>query len=81
MTTAAIGPFFDVPATTRQERCRSCHAPIYWIRTLGGKLMPVDCAVEGGAPPVHNPPWPALPGRGVSHFATCPEADRWRKGR
>lgn len=40
--------------------CRSCGAPIWWIRTKAGKRAPVDAD-------------------GTNHFATCPQADQWRK--
>jgi len=53
---------FDIPAGTQQSKCRSkdCGAIIYWIKTEGGKAMPVDPD-------------------GTSHFATCPDAERFRK--
>lgn len=33
---------FAVPAGTKAERCRSCGQGVYWIRTAGGKSMPVE---------------------------------------
>lgn len=62
------------------SKCRSCNAEIIWIETKSGKMMPCD-------------PTPLADGEGVlgkvvddgsgtlyiSHFATCPEADSWRK--
>lgn len=45
--------------------CRSCHAPILWCVTARGKKMPVD-------PPTDDEPT-------TSHFATCPEANQWRR--
>lgn len=71
--------------------CRSCGAEIIWALTDSGKRMPVDAepveggnlrlipdgdvvrvevVMGGGAPLQHRP-----------HFATCPEADIWRRGR
>jgi len=41
--------------------CKSCGAPIYWVKTKNGKRMPVNAK------------------RPTSHFATCPQANRWRK--
>ena len=79
--------FFSVPAATPQAECRSCRAPIYWIITGAGHRMPIDCAVEGGSPPTDGRSvtgdqyLPALPGRGVSHFATCPNAAQHRQPR
>lgn len=72
------------------SRCRSCDAPVLWARTVTGKLIPLDTEPSDGgnlvlddgraliydhttsnemfAPPLY-----------VSHFATCPQADRWRR--
>lgn len=44
--------------------CRSCGAPIIFVRTAKGKLNPINA--DG-------------PDRGVSHFTTCPDAKTWRK--
>lgn len=33
---------FPIPAGARPSRCRTCGTPVYWIRTKGGKLMPVE---------------------------------------
>lgn len=80
MSAAVKGPWFDVPAGTKPSECRSCRATIYWIETPNGKRMPVDCDVDGG-----SEPWKGVPGdgerdgHGVSHFATCEQADEWRK--
>jgi hypothetical protein len=50
-------------------KCRSCGAAIVWMVTSRGKQMPVD-AQTVGVPDV----------KPVSHFATCPQAKKWRKG-
>lgn len=71
------GPWFEVPAGTPPAGCRSCGQTIFWIATTGGKRMPVDCEVAGGRWPGTDFREPA--GRGVSHFATCPDRDRWRQ--
>ena len=75
--------------------CRSCGAEILWTVTHKGRPMPVDAEpVEGGNirlrhdddgivaeypgkehPSLFEAPRP----RYVSHFATCPERDEWRK--
>ncbi len=64
--------------------CRSCGARIVWAKTSTGKAIPVDAdPVEhgnivlssGGVAEVG----PAGSGTHVSHFATCPERDEWRK--
>lgn len=67
--------------------CRSCGAEILWCEaTVTGRRMPIDpepspignlVLVHGGrfrvadnddVPPLH-----------LSHFATCPQANEWRK--
>ncbi len=58
------GTTFTVTEDNRSE-CRSCGEPIIWCITASGKKMPVD-EPEDDAPT-------------TSHFATCPEADTWRK--
>jgi len=59
--------------------CRSCDAKILWAKTSAGKPMPLNEAKVQ----VHT-----LNSAGniertvfghVSHFATCPNADAWRK--
>lgn len=67
------GPWFDVPAGTPPASCRSCDEEVYWITTTHGKRMPVDCTIDGAYAPTDR-----ANGHGVSHFATCPEADKWR---
>lgn len=86
-----VQTWVEVPANTPAAQCRSCHQTIYWVCTFSGKRMPVDCDVEGGQRPRrpapqgddgHGPGMTfGMPGRGVSHFATCGDADRWRKPR
>jgi len=85
------GPWFDVPAATRVEHCRSCRTDVFWIRTAAGKAMPVDCDVPGGKRPERAEPdlsddgsgrmYEPADGRGVSHFATCPQSPLWRNKR
>ena len=74
------GPWFDVPPGTAPSECRSCTAEVYWIVTASGKRMPVDCDVEGGySPDAARANEGLVPeGRGISHFATCPDASKWR---
>jgi len=69
---------FAIPLGTPVTKCRSCGADICWVTTGAtakkpGRMMPVNVAgaeknVLGEA-------------EGESHFATCPDADRWRKSR
>lgn len=69
--------------------CHSCGAPIVWVHTEAGKRMPIDPEpVDGGnlildrrdGPRVTVATEGNLPPCGyVSHFATCPQAGKWRK--
>lgn len=61
---------FEVP-------CRSCGKPVVWFRTKAGKRMPVDAETTKPTDAEHQLDL----GRHVSHFSTCPEADKWRKPR
>lgn len=33
---------FEIPPGTRPAACRSCQAPIFWVKTASQKNMPVD---------------------------------------
>lgn len=54
------------------EKCRSCQAPIVWVKTAAGKSMPVDAGSVTVGDLVYDPTWH------VSHFATCPNAKQHR---
>jgi hypothetical protein len=61
----------DQPIT--DYRCRSCGVSIVWVKTPKGKNMPVNASS-------------AQPGdiefdrtRHIPHWASCPQANRWRK--
>ena len=89
-TTQTRAPiFYTVDPGTPAVKCsigaKTCTKSIYFVRTKAGKMMPVDCDVEGG---IHPSPTkdPAQgdafspngladihPGRGVPHFGTCPD--------
>ena len=76
-------PIVIVANSRRYGRCRSCGAHLEWATTAAGKDLPF------------NAPIVLLPRllsdddhahvdttRTVAHFATCPQAARWRhKGR
>jgi len=68
------------------DKCRSCGADIFFVTMESGRSMPLDAEpCDDGNVIVDNS------GRGhvmdgghwtprfKSHFATCPEAKRWRK--
>jgi len=58
-----------------EVRCRSCGRPIVWFRTKNGKRMPVDAESCRPSDAEH-----ALDlSRHRSHFATCRDADGWRR--
>lgn len=75
------------------SKCKSCGAKIIWLPTIGGKPMPCDpdpipyredslgsmmivtndgrvvrAKIDAGSETVGY----------VSHFATCPDAEKWR---
>ncbi len=58
------------------EHCRSCGAPIVWVKTKLGKHMPVEAepSVEFAQMIIEYDPT-----KHVSHFATCPNAAKHRK--
>lgn len=53
--------------------CRSCHAEIVWLKTKTDKLIPVDKATVKEGDTNYDST------RHVSHFATCKDANKWRK--
>lgn len=78
------------------KRCRSCNARIRWVETQAGKKMPLDAEPRPEGNIVFTPEEaedgrvrvltgdeqvaPATRPRYVSHFATCPDAKKNRKG-
>lgn len=56
-------------------RCQSCKAEIVWIRTERGHMMPVNPESVGQDDKVFKP------GVHISHFATCPQADKHRRSK
>lgn len=75
--------------------CKSCLRPVRWVLTDAGKRMPLDPEpfeggnvwvdhYEGGMPIVRvASSRAAVPAAEalvyLSHFVTCPNADKWRK--
>ena len=55
------------------KQCRACDAPIVFLRTKKRKLIPVD------AETVDHDDYQFDPKKHTAHFATCPEADKFRK--
>lgn len=67
------GVIFEIPGTWQIDdtahvsRCRSCGAPVVWAKNAVSQkrapFNPVDERLNVSS----------------SHFATCPDADKWRK--
>ena len=63
-------------------KCRSCGAAVVWVITPAGKKMPVDAKPVSGfvLDENENGTVNAFSGKVyVSHFATCPDSEAWRK--
>ena len=83
MTTSRQQEFLQVPADAAHSLC-TCGRRIYWIRTAKGKRMPIDCEIDGAQRPrIEKTADGAIHylGRGVPHFATCPQAAHFRRAR
>ena len=72
------------------SKCKRCGAPIFWAPTKNGKDMPVDEApdrargnlvLENGTVRVAAESDDDAFFRYTSHFATCPNANEFRKKR
>jgi hypothetical protein len=59
--------------------CKGCGANIVWIKTASGKSTPIDAKPERRYISIdYN--W-VLMDTHISHFATCPKADSFRKSK
>lgn len=72
--TCERNPRFCVCPKPQQNHsaCRSCRADITWVVTSSGKKMPVDGHVQANE---------YEPGAHISHWSTCPDADKFRAPR
>jgi hypothetical protein len=64
--------------------CRSCHAPITWFELTSGKRHPVNGREPAYLRTAHEPGTHRLIGEidgAESHFATCPDAKSWSRGK
>lgn len=73
------------------DTCRSCHAPVRWVRTAKGQPMPLDrdpnpagnvlLDAHGRAEVCRQGDPRLLEARPVymPHHATCPDAKGWRR--
>ncbi len=55
--------------------CRACGKPLVFLRTHKNTSMPVDAGTVSATADVFDPKVH------TSHFATCPQADKFRKRR
>jgi hypothetical protein len=56
-----------------KQECRSCKKPIVFLRTAKGAMMPVDAETVKDGDILFDGSYHK------SHFATCPNAEKWRK--
>jgi hypothetical protein len=73
--------------TTAMKPCGSCGEPIWWLKnTSTGRMAPIEvktsergnCLDNGnGTYTIVRPG----PGQHINHFATCPQAAAWHRGR
>jgi len=64
--------------------CRACNAPIAFLKTKKGGNMPVDINSVSNEEKQKLIDYEDVPfeyGRHISHFATCPKAKEFRKGK
>lgn len=80
----------ETTTVLKLEHCRSCQAPIYWLKHAGtGKAAPIDAAPAPGGNCLLDRAGGtyrliAAPNRATfagqlhtNHFATCPQAKAW----
>ena len=60
--------------TQQTKLCDACGAPIVFLNTKGGGLMPVDAATVGP----DDDKFDKMRGH-MPHFATCTDPNRFRK--
>lgn len=68
------------------SRCKSCHATVIWGRTAKGKKIPLNLPATPDGTFIFDDGEARAPGlfdagkpRYTPHWATCPDADAWRK--
>lgn len=72
--------------STNLTPCKGCGAPIRWAKSIAGNTMPLDAAATPGGQWQIDERGIAYtdksnPEGHVSHFATCPKRDSFRKPR
>ena len=66
------------------SKCKSCGANMAWVLTANGRYMPVEytsLSVEEKTELNLCQPVKFAYGRHISHFANCPNAKTFRKGK
>jgi len=61
------------------SKCRSCGLNVVWVKTKGGKIMPVDLFDKITGLQIDEKVDVYDAKIMTSHFATCPDAKKWRK--
>lgn len=58
----------------KTRNCKSCGAEIVWLKTNNNKNIPVDrnSIIDEDATIFD-------PNQMISHFATCPDSEKWRE--
>jgi hypothetical protein len=56
------------------EHCRSCKAPVVWLKASTGKAMITNAETVKDGDVLFD-----MKAGHVSHWATCPDAAKWRK--
>jgi hypothetical protein len=62
--------------------CRSCKERVLMIKTVNQKWIPVNLtslSADDIGRVIDGSPMEYEHGRHIAHFATCPEAKKWRK--
>lgn len=62
-------------------QCSSCGEPILWVKSMTGKPMPLNAKPEKRVVLIEGDDGTkgAVRDTYISHFATCPQADAFRK--
>jgi hypothetical protein len=76
-------PILVIASSRHDGTCRSCGAPIEWATVAGsGKKMPFNRPLVLEASLALDDQIARVDlTKTTSHFATCPEADAWRRRR
>lgn len=61
--------------------CKSCGASILWVQMPSKKMMPVDAQAKMMVIVSADKQRGQVRAAHTSHFATCPEASNFRRGR